>query len=357
MGILPPGAAKAAAVSSVDSNIGGLVQYEDDGAVVLGVITGTKRDKFTVLNIRGREIELARPRLYRLPAGSTASGASTAAKTEALNAISGRIDKESEELNVEELWSFVNEECRSYSVSELCKSYFGDDTPEKHAGLRNALIKEKVHFKRDKDSFEPRSAQVVGELKLAEDAKRRKVTVRETTVACVTQRAKDPSCVIPHDVEENLKLMSEVAAGVAHTDPARQKEGKELVHLCVQSLKISENAPMEKQAFEVLLNNTTRGGFGKNRRANNGGDEMVVLCLRKRHIVARLQGQLSKDITFVTCGVERSIQTIIDRVADFLENHFEHLVLTWVTREPIAIEIDLFKTRCIGRRVRSTFAL
>lgn len=253
MGILPPGATKAAAVSSVDSNIGGLVQYEDDGAVVLGVITGTKRDKFTVLNIRGREVELARPRLYRLPAGSTASGASTAAKTEALNAISARIDKESEELNVEELWSFVHEECRSYSVSELCKSYFGDDTAEKHAGLRNALIKEKVHFKRDKDSFEPRSTQVVGELKLAEEAKRRKVTVRETTVACVTQRAKDPSCVIPHDVEENLKLMSEVAAGVAHTDQARQKEGKELVHLCVQSLRISENAPMEKQAFEVLL--------------------------------------------------------------------------------------------------------
>ena len=253
MGILPPGATKAAAASNVDPHIGGLVQYEDDGAVVLGVITGTKRDKFTVLNIRGRELELARPRLYRLPAGSAAAGTTTAARTEALNAISARIEKEAEELNVEELWSFVHEECRCYTVSELCKSYFGSDTPEKHAGLRNALIKEKVHFKRDKDGFEPRSAQVVGELKLGEEAKKRKVTVRETTVACVTQRAKDPSCAIPHDVEENLKLISEVAAGVAHTDPARQKEGKELVHLCAQSLRVSENAPMEKQAFEVLL--------------------------------------------------------------------------------------------------------
>jgi exoribonuclease-2 len=253
MGILPPGSTKAAPPSSIDSNVGALVQYDDDGAIILGVITGTKRDKFTVLNVRGREVELPRPRLYRLPAGANVSGATVAAKTEALNLISQKIEKEATELNVEELWSFVHEESRLYSVGELCQSYFGSDTAEKHAGLRIALIREKVHFKRDKDGFEPRSAQVVGELKLAEDAKKRKVTARESTVACVAQRAKDPSVVIPRELEENFALMSEVAAGVAHTDQARQKEGKELVHLCGQVLKVSENAPIEKQAFEVLV--------------------------------------------------------------------------------------------------------
>ena len=253
MGILPPGSAKAATTANIDPNIGGLVHYDDDGAVLLGVITGTKRDKFTVLNIRGREVELPRPRLYRLPAGASAVGTTVAAKTEALNAIATRIEKEASELNVEELWSFVHEECRLYSVSELCQSYFGADTTEKHGGLRLALIREKVHFKRDKDGFEPRSAQVVGDLKLAEEAKKRKVTVRETTVQFVTQRTKDLSLPIPHELEETLTLMSEVAAGVLHSDPARQKEGKELVHLCVESLRLSENAPIEKLAFEVLL--------------------------------------------------------------------------------------------------------
>lgn len=252
MGILPPGSAKAT-TAQLDPNIGGLVHYEDDGSVLLGVITGTKRDKFTVLNIRGREVELPRPRLYRLPAGASAVGATVAAKTEALNAIANNIEKEAAGLNVEELWSFVHEECRLYSVSELCQSYFGADTAEKHGGLRLALIREKVHFKRDKDGFEPRSAQVVGDLKLAEEAKKRKVTVRETTVQFVSQRVKDPSIPIPHELNETLTLMSEVAAGVMHSDPARQKEGKELVHLCVESLRLSENASIEKQAFEVLL--------------------------------------------------------------------------------------------------------
>ena len=233
MGILPPGSAKAAPPSSTDSNVGALVQYDDDGAIILGVITGTKRDKLTVLNFRGREVELPRPRLYRLPAGASASGPTVAAKTEALNIISQNIEKEAAELNVEELWAFVHEECRLYTVGELCQSYFGSDTAEKHAGLRIALIREKVHFKRDKDGFEPRSSQVVSDLRVAEEAKKKKI--------------------IPRELEENFALMGEVAAGVAHTDQVRQKEGKELVHLCAGALKVSENAPIERQAFEILV--------------------------------------------------------------------------------------------------------
>lgn len=253
MGILPSGSTKGSAASPIDPHIGGLVQYDDDGVVLLGVITGTKRDKFSVLNIRGREVELPRTRLYRLPSGTAAVGATLAAKSEALKAISERIEREATELNVEELWSFVHEDCRSYSVSELCQSYFGADTTEKHAGLRNALIREKIHFKRDKEGFEPRSAQVVGELTIAEEAKKRKVTVRESTVGFVTQRLKDPALPIPHDIAENFMLMSEVAAGVVHSDPARQKEGKELVYLCGEALRVSENMPVEKRAFEVLV--------------------------------------------------------------------------------------------------------
>ncbi len=253
MGILPPGSTKAAPPSSLDAQVGTLVQYDDDGGILLGVITGAKRDKFTVLNVRGREVELARPRLYRLPSGTSVSGASVSAKTEALNGISKNIEREASDLNVEELWSFVHEECRIYTVTELCQNYFGSDTPEKHAGLRIALIKERVHFKRDRDGFEPRSAHVVSELRIAEEAKKRKVTARESTVACVVQRSKDPAAVIPHELEENFALMGEVAAGVAHTDQSRQKEGKELTHLCAQALKLSENAPIEKQAFDVLL--------------------------------------------------------------------------------------------------------
>jgi len=254
MGILPPGATKASSSQSagVDSNLGELVQYEDDGAVLLGVITATKRDKFCVLTIRGREVELARGRLYRLPTGTSVAGTTTAAKVESLTTIFNLIEREAEGFNVEELWSFVHEENRLYSVSELCKSYFGSDSAIQHAGLRNALIREKIHFKRDRDGFEPRSATVVDDLKSAESAKKAKTSLRDETIACVVERAKDPKFPVPQAVVDNFVLMSEIAAGVTHTDPGRVKEGKDLVHHSVQSLRLSESAPIEKQAFEVL---------------------------------------------------------------------------------------------------------
>lgn len=255
MAILPPGSSRATPLSTtvVDSNIGALVHYEDDGSVILAVIISSKRDKFAVLNVRGRELELPRGRLYRLPPGTSVGGASTSARVEALKGIAEAIEREATSLDVKELWSFVHEDVHLYTVSELSKSYFGADIAEKHAGLRLALIREKVHFKRDKDGFEPRSAEVVDGLLRAEDARKRKMTVRDATIAFLAERMKDPLVVIPHDISENLVLIGEVAAGVAHTDPARQKEGKDLVHLCARQLKIADNLTIERQAFEVLV--------------------------------------------------------------------------------------------------------
>lgn len=255
MAILPPGSSRATPQSTTvaDNTIGALVQYEDDGAVVLGVITSSKPDKFAILNVRGRELELPRARLYRLPPGGSIGGATTSARVEALKKVSELIEQEANALDVKEVWTFVQDDVRLYTVSELCKSYFGADTAEKHAGIRIALIREKVHFKRDKDGFEPRSAEVVDGLLRAEEARKRKVSLRDATLAFISERSKDPSLPAPHDINENLILMSEVAAAVAHTDPARQKEGRELVHLCAHHLKIPENLSVERQAFEVLL--------------------------------------------------------------------------------------------------------
>ena len=46
--------------ASADSLVGTAVQYDDEGQVLLGLITGTKKDKLTVLTVRGRELDLIR---------------------------------------------------------------------------------------------------------------------------------------------------------------------------------------------------------------------------------------------------------------------------------------------------------
>jgi exoribonuclease-2 len=238
--------------AGVDSLVGALVQYEDDAQVLLGVILGMKKDKPVVLNQRGRELDLARNRLYVLPRRDISAASTTAARVTALEGVAAEIESEAQKLNVEEVWSFLNEEIRSYSVSEICNAYFGSDSCEQHAGLRVALIRERMHFKRDRDAFEPRPASVVEDLRKAEEAKHRKKALRESALAFLQARTPDKAESVPAELRDAIHLVEEVAASVSDTDPARQKEAREFAHLCAEKLHIAESLSIEKRAFEVL---------------------------------------------------------------------------------------------------------
>jgi exoribonuclease-2 len=255
MSMFPKGSSKSSSPKPppVDSLVGSFVQYEDEGSVILGVVTAPKKDRYLILNLRGREVELGRGRLYQLPGREGNAAGSTSARVAELSALHAKIEEQAEAFDVAELWSFVHEDVRTYSVQELNEAYFGNNDLITHAGLRVALIREKVHFKRDKDDFEPRSVEVVEELERAEEAKRKKLAVRDATVSFIDLRLKEPGAPIPREIDDNMRLMAEVAAGVTHSDPARQKEGKQLVRLCAEKLDIPENLPIEKQAFDALV--------------------------------------------------------------------------------------------------------
>jgi exoribonuclease-2 len=254
MAIFPKGSSKLTSGKepSVDPLLGSFAQYEDNAAVILAVVVSTKKDKLGILNIRGRELELAASRLYLLPGKEPVGASGQAARVEAIKALQARIDAEADKLNVEELWAFVCEEARAFSVSELCKSYFGSDEVAQHAGMRVALIREKIHFKREKDFFEPRPTHVVEDLRRAEEARRKKAAVRDATIEFLSQRLRDSSMPVPLEAQDNILLMEEVAAGIQHSDPGRQKEGRELVHAACDALSIAQHGNIEKQAFELL---------------------------------------------------------------------------------------------------------
>lgn len=253
--MLPKNSPKVTASKNIaqDSLVGSYAQYDDEGQVVLGVVTGQKKEKYLIVNVRGRESELTRNRLYILPGKEPAGISSMTSRTQALVELANSIEAEASAFNVAELWSFLHEEPRLYSVSELCKSYFGSDTCVQHAGLRVALIRERIHFKRDKDAFEPRTASVVEELRKAEEAKARKKALREATLTFISERVNDKNIPIPGELHDAIDLLEEVAASVAHTDPARQKEAREFVHTCAERLRVPESLSIEKRAFEVLL--------------------------------------------------------------------------------------------------------
>ena len=238
--------------ASADSLVGTAVQYDDEGQVLLGLITGTKKDKLTVLTVRGRELDLIRSRLSLLPGKLKETATSTTARVAKLQELATQIEAKAAALNVVELWGFIHDESRPYSVSELSTMYLGVDDLENHAALRLALVRERIHFKRDRDAFEPRSAHIVEDLRRSEEAKAHKRAVRDRCVQCLEARHRDPSIAIPDDLRDSFKLIEEVAAAIVHTDPSRQKEAREFVHLCGERFGLPESMPIERRAFEVL---------------------------------------------------------------------------------------------------------
>lgn len=232
---------------------GTLVHYDDEGQLILAVVIGTKKDKISILTIRSRELDLIRSRLYVLPGKLTGDLSSTATRVARLQEISQQIEGQASAFDVAELWSFVHEEARAFTVSELTRLYLGSDDLVNHAALRMALVRERIHFKRDRECFEPRAQHVVEELCRAEEAKAHKHALRERALQFVAARAQDSSIVIPVDLRDAFRLLEEVAASIVHTDPARQKEARDFVHLCGEQLGLSDSMPIEKRAFEVLL--------------------------------------------------------------------------------------------------------
>lgn len=244
--------AQVAKQPATDSAVGSYVQYDDEGQVILAVVTGFKKDKLSILTMRGRELDLARQRLYFLPGRQEVTASTTSARVEALTRLAQEIEHSAGAQNVEELWGFVHEEEKPYTVSELCTLYMGKDTCVEHAGLRVALIRDKTHFKRDKDAFEPRPKHVVEDLKRAEEVKRKKKEARDAALDFLERRVDDTALLVPPELRDVIHLVEEVAATALHTDPARQKEAREFVHVAAERLAVPESLSIEKRAFELL---------------------------------------------------------------------------------------------------------
>jgi exoribonuclease-2 len=162
------------------------------------------------------------------------------------------VEAQARAFDVAELWSFVHEEQRAFTVSELSTLYLGVDDIISHAAVRVALVRERMHFKRDRDCFEPRPQRVVEDLRRAEEAKALKHALRERSLDFLESRARDASIGIPAELRDSFRLIEEVAASIVHTDPARQKEAREFVHMCGERLRLPESLPVEKRAFEIL---------------------------------------------------------------------------------------------------------
>ncbi|MFM1849150.1 MAG: hypothetical protein RL417_2624 [Pseudomonadota bacterium] len=231
---------------------GSLVMYENDGTPLIGVVLGYKKQKYQVLNNRGREIELQPIRLYRLPEKLPGEAATLEAKTKFLSGLYEKCHTESLTLNLEEIWSFVHDEPGDLSTTKICLTYHGAEDLEKHLTLRLALIADKIFFKRKDEEFAARAPETVAELKKGEESRQKKYAAQESFVAICAKRLDDPAVPFDRSAAPILELLEDIAAGAQHIDNNRHKEAKDLVNLVAERLHLELGGTREQRTLQLL---------------------------------------------------------------------------------------------------------
>jgi exoribonuclease-2 len=231
---------------------GRVVQFEDDGDATLGLVLSAKKEKFVVLTLRGREIELARNRLHVLPGAAVTRFGTSKEKTQFLVDLNDRVQAALGTVNSLDIWEVVVEEPRVYSVDELCELYFGKNEQFEHLLIRTALMSERVYFKRDKAGFEPRDRATIENLQKAETVRLARQREREKALEVLRRRLENRQEPLPESVQESLRCLLELAAAVPHLDPARQRDAKDFFHLCSEGLRIETEGTLEDRALQLL---------------------------------------------------------------------------------------------------------
>lgn len=242
----------AAALSDSALATGALTCYEQDGTLLLAVITGFKKPRYQLFNQRGRELEFTADRLHRLPGKLPPELSGAQARAAWLAALDEECRRSSLSLNLEEIWLLLRDEHPEVDNARLCQIYFGRDELSEHLALRHALIEDRIYFKRKRDLFCPRPAETVEELKKAELSRQKKARMRETLLAAFSARLSDPAAALPPEIESGLSLLEDVAADVPELDNARKKEAKELISLIGDGLKLELFGNMPERAFSIL---------------------------------------------------------------------------------------------------------
>lgn len=256
---------KGAQLSDSGFPAASLVCYENDGVPIIAVVLGFKRDKYCVLNDRGREVELQAIRMHALPGSLPSDKISLEAKTKYLNEISKGAAEVAAEISIEELWSVVASQQRSYQVKELCELYFSNNELERHFGVWLALIQDKVFFKRTKEGFLPRALSTVDELRRAEARHQEKMRMRRETLeffrARLSKQQGGAHIDIPSQIQPMIELLEEIASGAAHIDNQSQREAKDMVDLADSELGLNLHGNREQRVFALLC---AIGHFSRN---------------------------------------------------------------------------------------------
>ena len=152
-----------------------------------------------------------------------------------------------------EIWLFVHEEASEFSVRGLCELYFGNNDLKTHLGLRLALLSDTTYFKRTRESFSPRTPEIVEELKHARDVRERKEQLRSIAVNFAGERLKSRDIAVPSELQPLLNSVADLAALSPSLDHAHQREALEFIEHAAEVHHMNLTGQPERKAYDFLI--------------------------------------------------------------------------------------------------------
>ncbi len=224
-----------------------VVEYEQHGNPILSVVLEKKKEKWSLLNQFGAELELPENRLYLLPEKIKEEKISKAELEKFLNLTKDSVEKSLQELNLEDAWNIFNEVQEEVSIVEIVELLASNNSLINHLAVRRLLIGDKVYFKRLKDTFQPRSALMVQDLKHQVKIEESRKKLQEELVQALVERIKGVDLILP----ESICLLEDYAA--LGRSLHNYKEAEAVVDLVIDQAKLKINKNSPEKAFHLLV--------------------------------------------------------------------------------------------------------
>ena len=238
---------KKPAVTENRISPGRVVEYLQHGKPYLAVVLASKRDKWSLVNQDGGELEAAADRLELLPASVPETATTKDQKAAFLKQLLQEAAALKASINLEDAWSLVHEEKDECTLGDLTELLFGAPQVERVIAAKQLLAEDVVYFKRKKTgTFEPRPPETVAELK-HQAAVERKRQARLTELArAIAARVADPNSPLPDSIEQ-----MEAVAALGKAAP-NAKDVLQVADAVVELTGLQlPNAPHEK-LFDLL---------------------------------------------------------------------------------------------------------
>ena len=147
-------------------------------------------------------------RLYLLPGRMPEEEKTSEKKASFLTRILREAAELGEKVQLEELWNLYYGEKSEVSIPEIAEMLFQENTIVPHLAVRRAMLADSIFFKRLKNTFEPRSPEVVAELKTKAQVEAAKKAYRETLTGALLKRIQGQDVPLP----ESIRIIEEYAA-------------------------------------------------------------------------------------------------------------------------------------------------